>query len=148
MTHSYSPIDRMPGHLIRRLQQLSNQVFTQQLEAAGYDLTSVQFAALHTIHGQPGIDQAGVASAIAYDRVTIGGVIDRLEQKQWITRSVNPEDRRARTLHLTTKGKNALHKIFPVVQSLQPDILDGLNRQERQQFIQLAYKVIFHEPRT
>ena len=140
---TYSPINRMPGHLIRRLQQLSNQVFQQHLDVAGYDLTSVQFAALHAIQENPGIDQAGVASAIAYDRATIGGVIDRLEQKQWITRSINPEDRRARILKLTAKGARALRNIFPIVESLQPDILPGLTRQERRQFIRLAHKVIF-----
>ena len=34
----------MAGHLIRRLHQLSTQVFVQRTQAAGYDLTPVQFA--------------------------------------------------------------------------------------------------------
>ena len=68
----------MAGHLIRRLQQISTQVFTTRAREAGFDLTSVQFAAMDAIREKPGIDQAGVAAMIAYDKATIGGVIDRL----------------------------------------------------------------------
>ncbi|MFA5682853.1 MAG: MarR family transcriptional regulator, partial [Hydrogenophaga sp.] len=60
----------MAGHLIRRLHQQSTQVFVQRTQAAGFDLTSVQFAALDAIHAHPGTDQASVAEMIAYDRAT------------------------------------------------------------------------------
>ena len=39
----------MAGHLIRRLNQQSTQVFQSQVQEAGFDITSVQFAALDTI---------------------------------------------------------------------------------------------------
>ena len=41
------PLNAMPGHLIRRLHQLSTATFSEQMKAAGIDMTSVQFAALH-----------------------------------------------------------------------------------------------------
>ena len=34
----------MPGHLIRRLHQLSTQCFANRMRAAGFDVTPVQFA--------------------------------------------------------------------------------------------------------
>ncbi|MCB2070356.1 MAG: MarR family transcriptional regulator, partial [Ottowia sp.] len=76
----------MAGHLIRRLHQQSTQIFVQRTQAAGFDLTPVQFAALDAIRAYPATDQATVAEMIAYDRATIGGVIDRLEQKGWVRR--------------------------------------------------------------
>ena len=60
---------RMPGHLIRRLHQVSTRVFGQRLKAAGIDLTPIQFAALDALRAHPGIDQAGLAEAVAKDRV-------------------------------------------------------------------------------
>jgi hypothetical protein len=78
----------MAGHLIRRLHQQSTQVFVQRTQEAGYELTPVQFAALDAIHTHPHTDQARVAEMIALDRATIGGVIERLEQKGWIRRVV------------------------------------------------------------
>ena len=71
----------MAGHLIRRLHQQSTQVFAQRTQAAGFDLTPVQYAALEAIYEYPGSDQKFVAEQIGYDRATIGGVIERLEKK-------------------------------------------------------------------
>ncbi|WP_292685703.1 MarR family transcriptional regulator [Novosphingobium sp.] len=73
----------MPGHLIRRLQQQSTQVFAARMREAGFDITPVQFAAMDALAARPGIDQATLAQLIAYDRATIGGVVDRLEGKGW-----------------------------------------------------------------
>lgn len=132
----------MAGHLIRRLHQQSTQVFVQRTQAAGFDLTSVQFAALDAIHAHPGTDQASVAEMIAYDRATIGGVIDRLEQKGWVRRVVSERDRRARELSLTSEGQRVYAALLPVVQSLQDDILQPLDSADRACFLELASRVV------
>lgn len=132
----------MAGHLIRRLHQQSTQVFQAQTQAAGFDLTSVQFAALDGIAQQPGIDQASLAATIGFDRATIGGVIDRLEAKGLVERAVSAEDRRARLLHLTTDGEATLAACRPVVEALQAEILAPLTRAERTAFLALAQKAL------
>ena len=128
----------MAGHLIRRLHQLSTQVFVQRTQAAGYNLTPIQFAALDAIHHQPGADQATVAELIAYDRATIGGVIERLEQKGWVARVVSERDRRARELSLTADGQRIFKALVPVVRDLQDEILQGLGDADRARFLKLA----------
>ncbi len=132
----------MAGHLIRRLQQQSTQVFQAQTQAAGFDLTSVQFAALDAIAQQPGIDQATLAATIGFDRATIGGVIDRLELKALVQRVVSEQDRRARQLHLTPQGEQMLAAIRPVVEALQGEILAPLSAVERATFLALAHKAL------
>jgi DNA-binding MarR family transcriptional regulator len=132
----------MAGHLIRRLHQQSTQVFVQRTQAAGFDLTPVQFAALDAIHSHPGTDQARVAELIAYDRATIGGVIDRLEQKGWIRRVVSERDRRARELSLTAEGRKVFAALLPVVRQLQDEILQPLGAADRARFLKLARQVV------
>jgi MarR family transcriptional regulator, temperature-dependent positive regulator of motility len=132
----------MAGHLIRRLHQQSTQVFQAQTQAAGLDMTSVQFAALDAIAQQPGIDQASLAETISFDRATIGGVIDRLEAKGLVTREVSSQDRRARLLHLTRQGTRLLATSRPVVETLQADILAPLSAAERAAFLALARKAL------
>lgn len=132
----------MAGHLIRRLHQQSTQVFSQRTQAAGFDLTPVQFAALDAIQANPATDQATVAEMIAYDRATIGGVIDRLEQKGWIKRVVSERDRRARELSLSPEGARIHAALLPVVQELQNDILQPLDEGEQAAFLALASRVV------
>lgn len=132
----------MAGHLIRRLHQQSTQVFQARMQEAGFDLTSVQFAALDTIADQPDIDQATLAATISFDRATIGGVVDRLEQKGLVERVVSAQDRRARQLRLTRAGERLLAACRPVVETLQVEILASLSRAERTAFLGLAQKAL------
>jgi DNA-binding MarR family transcriptional regulator len=135
----------MPGHLIRRLNQISTTIFHQRVQGAGYDLTPVQFSAMQTLLNKPDIEQAQIAALIAYDRATIGAVIDRLEKKGYVSRVVSKQDRRARQCRLTEQGKEVIDKITPVVEALQHDILAGLSRDERKQFMALSQKIIAHD---
>lgn len=134
-------IYQMAGHLIRRLHQISTSVFQERMKSLGLDLTSVQFAALDMLDRHPGVDQATLAGAIAYDRATIGGVIDRLTARGLVERQISVRDRRARVLTLTDQGRVTLARVKPVVKALQPEILDGLTDGEREQFLRLARKV-------
>ena len=132
----------MAGHLIRRLHQQSTQIFQAKTRAAGFDMTSVQFAALDAIAEQPGIDQASLAATISFDRATIGGVIDRLESKGLVQRAVSESDRRARLLSLTKDGEKLLAACRPIVEALQAEILGALSRTERKAFLTLAHKAL------
>jgi DNA-binding MarR family transcriptional regulator len=138
----------MAGHLIRRLHQQSTQIFAQRTQAAGFDLTSVQYAALDAISSNPGVDQASVAEIIGYDRATIGGVIERLDTKGWVRRVVSEQDRRSRELSLTAKGKKIYLALQPIVYELQADILQPLSYVEQERFIKLARQVVWHDKLT
>lgn len=143
MTDHSAPETRvatMPGHLIRRLHQYSTQVFAARMRDAGLDLTPVQFATLDTLGARPGIDQAGLAAAIAKDRATLGAVVDRLEHKGLVARVVSRRDKRAREVRLTDTGRALLDTALPIVATLQADILPGLSEAEYARFIALAGK--------
>lgn len=135
-----SEIYQMAGHLIRRLQQISASIFAERMRAAGHDLTPVQFAALSAIDANPEVDQVTLAGLIAYDPVTLSGVIDRLQKKGLVSRSVSPRDRRARVIALTPKGQRLLAECAPLVWDLQDDILSGLAAGEREEFMRLLDK--------
>ena len=132
----------MAGHLIRRLHQQSTQVFVQRTQAAGFDLTPVQFAALDAIATHPGQDQAHVAELLAYDRATIGGVIERLEHKGWIRRVVSERDRRARELSLTPEGVRVHAALLPIVKGLQDEILEPLGAADRARLLKLVRQAV------
>ena len=68
-----------PGYLFRRMQQIAVAIFVEECRA--FDLTPVQYAALVAIHTHPGIDATRLSAVIAFDRSTLGSVIERLEAK-------------------------------------------------------------------
>jgi DNA-binding MarR family transcriptional regulator len=135
----------LAGHLIRRLHQQATQHFVQRTQAAGFELTPVQFAALDAIHAHPATDQARVAEMIACDRATIGGVVERLEHKGWILRVVSERDRRARELSLTPEGERVRCALLPLVRALQDEILQPLSDVDRACFLRLARQLIPQE---
>lgn len=111
------------------------------MKRLGIDFTSPQFAALSMIKDNPNIDQATLAGLIAFDRATIGGVVDRLVCKGFVKRLTNPKDRRARILTLTPEGEEMLAKLLPIVQESQEAILPSLTKQEKKEFLRLAAKI-------
>ena len=131
---------KMPGHLIRRMQQISTAIFTEELK--GIDLTSVQWAALHAISERQDLDATRLAETIFFDRATIGGVIERLELKGLISRNMSESDRRIKVLNITEKGKNLISDCDNIVLGVQNKILAPLNDDEKATFLLLIDKIV------
>ncbi|MBL8550237.1 MAG: MarR family transcriptional regulator [Hyphomonadaceae bacterium] len=129
-----------PGFLIRRLHQISVSVLEARLSDAGLDLTPVQVAALSALSLCPDIDQVTLAGVIAYDRVTIGGVVGRLVDKGYVSRSASPHDRRAFQLALTRSGRAILRDAEAIAVGLEEEVLGGLTAREREIFKTLLKK--------
>lgn len=133
-------LHRLPGHLIRRLNQISGAIFTER--AGAEDITSVQYAALVAIASTPGVTASRLSALIAFDAATIGGVIDRLEDKGLVLRAPSGSDRRAKPLALTASGRAALHQLEAGVLEVQAAILQPLTEAERLQFMGLLERLV------
>lgn len=134
----------MPGHLIRRAHQISGAIFTARL--TGFDITSVQYAAMVAIASQPGIDATRLSDLIAFDRATLGGVLDRLEAKGLIARQPSRQDRRVKTITLTVDGSALLETVKDRVLAAQAEMMHSLSEAEQAQFIALLKKFVGRVP--
>src|SRR6478752_6134171 len=106
-----------PGYLFRRMQQIAVAIFVEECKA--FDLTPVQYAALIAIHTHPGIDATRLSAVIAFDRSTLGNVIERLESKALVERKPAREDKRVKLLTLTKAGASTLRDITSSVEHAQ-----------------------------
>ena len=131
MQHLY----RMPGHLIRRAQQVSTAIFAD--ECAAFDLTAVQYAALCAIEANPQIDATRLSSLIAFDRSTIGDVLERMEAKGWIFRMSSAQDRRIKLVSLSREGVKLLRQVGPAVGRVQERLLAPLAPDDRVTVVKL-----------
>ncbi|CAN5783336.1 MarR family transcriptional regulator [soil metagenome] len=128
-------LETLPGHYIRRLQQIAVSVFLQETEQHG--LTPVQYSALQGIENSPGVDQKTLARTIGFDTSTIASVIDRLETRGLVLRSASAADKRVRLLTLTRDGRSLLADVVPAMLKAQERMLEPLPRADRKEFMRM-----------
>ena len=129
-----------PGYLFRRMQQIAVSIFME--ERRDHDLTPVQFAALVAIHTHPGIDATRLSAVIAFDRSTLGSVIERLEAKRHIERKPSSGDKRIKLLHLTKSGAALLREVMPLVDRAQARMLQPLKPADRKTLLALLTQLV------
>jgi DNA-binding MarR family transcriptional regulator len=129
-----------PGYLFRRMQQIAVALFIEECRA--FELTPVQYAALVAIHTHPGIDATRLSAVIAFDRSTLGSVIERLQVKKLIDRKPSGEDKRVKLLYLSRAGAAILRDIMPSVEKAQARMLQPLKPADRKALIALLTQLV------
>jgi DNA-binding MarR family transcriptional regulator len=79
---------------------------------------------------------------IAFDRSTLGSVIERIEAKGLIERKPSPDDRRIKLLYLTRSGAALLREIVPAVDRAQARMLEPLRPAERKTLMALLSQLV------
>jgi DNA-binding MarR family transcriptional regulator len=129
-----------PGHLIRRAQQIAVALFME--ECAAFDITPVQYASLVAIREHPGVDATRLSALIAFDRSTLGSVLERLEVKGLVERTNSRQDKRVKTLRLTRAGSRMLREVEPAVIKAQERILAPLKPEDRRRLMALLAELV------
>ena len=129
-----------PGYLFRRMQQVAVAIFMEECKA--FDLTPVQYAALVAIQAHPGIDATRLSALIAFDRSTLGSVIERIESKGLVERKPSPQDKRIKLLYLTRRGAALLRDIMPAVDRAQARMLQPLKPADRKTLTALLSQLV------
>jgi MarR family transcriptional regulator, lower aerobic nicotinate degradation pathway regulator len=133
-------VHSVPGHLIRRCQQIAVAIFLDEFRDAG--VTPMQYAALATIFGHPGIDQRTLVDLVAIDRSTIGAILRGLEQRALIMRITPENNQRVKQLYVLPRGEELLRETRAVIDRVQERILQPLNAEDRQTFMRLLERVV------
>jgi MarR family transcriptional regulator, transcriptional regulator for hemolysin len=96
------------GALIHDVARLRRNAFDEQAKPMG--LTRSQFSVLAHLGRHPDgrMNQSEIAAALEVGKVTLGGLVDRLEAGGLARRELSGEDRRVKRIRLTTKGRRAL----------------------------------------
>lgn len=133
-------LHRQPGHLIRRAQQIAVAIFIE--ECAAFDLTPVQYAAMVAIQENEGIDATRLSAQIAFDRSTLGNVLERLETRGFVERYASPDDKRIKLLKLTAQGRAVTRRAEAAVLRTQDRILAPLAPKDRRVLLELLAQLV------
>lgn len=132
----------MPGHLLRRCQQIAVALFLERVSVD--DLTPIQFALLSALDQHEGLDQAKLAGLAALDRTNVGSTLSRLEHRGLVTRQADPNDRRCRRITVTAAGRDVVATAWPDVKAVQSELLAPLSEEEGRVFVGLLNKIATH----
>jgi MarR family transcriptional regulator, 2-MHQ and catechol-resistance regulon repressor len=78
-----------------------------------FDLTPAQFDVIATLGNTVGMSMGEIGEKTLITKGTLTGVIDRLIQKQLVTREVSPHNRRHIIVQLTAQGEQVFEQSFP-----------------------------------
>lgn len=129
-----------PGYLVRRLHQIHVAMFSARV--ADGQVTPVQFGLLSILISRPGIDQATLGAELGLDPANVAEILRRLEDRNLLTRVVDPQNRRRKLCLATPDGKKFVQRYQKDMQLSQQQLLSPLNPADRQVFMELLGRLV------
>lgn len=130
---------QQPGHLIRRAQQVHNQLWVSEVSS---DVTSTQFAVLSAIAVNPAIDQNTLAREASVDTSTVADVVNRLAARGYLARTKDPEDRRRNLLTLTKEGGRLFEEISVAALRMTERLVGCLTEGDQRDLVRILQRVV------
>ena len=100
-----------------------------------YGVTPIQCRSLTYLHRQPGpVTQKQLQQHLAVKPSTLNGIVDRLEEKGLVYRTVSATDGRCRILTLTEEGQRFHDDFQTVLHQVNERLERGFTQEEKAQF--------------
>jgi DNA-binding MarR family transcriptional regulator len=122
-------MDENIGTMLAQVSRLLRRSFDER--ARGIGVTRPQWQVLSLLSFNGGINQGGLAELLEVEPITLGRMIDRLQDAQMVERRPDPADRRAWRLFLTEKGQQQLDELRPFAHETYEMALEGVSEADR-----------------
>ena len=116
------------GVLVSDVTRLLRRRFDAQARSIG--VSRAQWRVLIALARAEGINQAGLAERLDVETITVGRMVDRLEEAGLVERRADPADRRAWRLFLTPRAHPILAELQAVAVGVRAEMLAGLSADE------------------
>ena len=126
-------LDDSPGHLLRRCQQYSFDLFSK--EVGNSSLTPRQFTVLSTVEQNEGLSQTDLVHKTGIDRSTLADMISRLLKRGLLARKRTETDARANSVRITAAGRKALNGAMASVKKAETALMAALPASKRADFL-------------
>ena len=123
------------------LTRLSRAVYRRANEDV-LGLKMKEFVALSYLRHSPGIGQRELSERLMMDANNTVLLLNALELRDFAERKRHPEDRRRHIVDITPDGIEALERAERTMDSLEDDVLRGLNQEERATLRELLLRAL------
>ena len=136
---------RVPSPISKRIRIISNkfrELWDRNLQK--YNLTGVQMEVLCYLkrNEDQEIHQREIEYWFQLKNPTVTGILNRLEEKGYITRRRNPADGRYRIIELTEKGNQVLENMGESARNLDDRIYDCMTKEEQEKLLELLERIL------
>ena len=116
--------------LLAQIGHHATAMFAQLMDDV--DLTPPHAGILRAIASEPGRSQQALSAQLGLLPSRVVAYVDELEDRGYVERRRNPDDRRLHALHLTASGKRLITKISEFGRLHERRITAGLDAEERE----------------
>ncbi len=123
-------VENALGFWVHRVYQASRNEMYRAFREVGSDVTPEQWAVLIRLWERDGRSQSDLSDATFRDRPTMSRILDVLEKGGLVERRTDPDDARARIIHLTRRGRDLEKKLVPLVEEIVRDMTRGIAHED------------------
>jgi DNA-binding MarR family transcriptional regulator len=102
----------------------------KKLSSEVNDMTIDQGMILAFLDKYPDKTQKEIAALAFKDNASMTRMLDLMEKKRYLTRSINQANRRRFNIEITPKGKQVLKTLAPIIVSNRQNALQGISEEE------------------
>ena len=114
-----APKDMLIGALLRVPAQAIHRRIINELNAAGFEELRVPHMAVLQFPGPDGVRPGVLAERAGMSKQAMNQLLRSLERLGYLARSDAPDERRARIVHLTKRGRAAYAKIYEILRDIE-----------------------------
>ena len=93
-------------------------------------------------HEEDTLTQRDLEIGLTLKNPTVTGLLNRLEEKGFITREQNLNDKRSKFIKMTDKSERVLEDAYLYIQELDAKMLNGISKEEKEQLFKHIYKIL------
>lgn len=115
--------------LLAQLGHHASDLFAERIASIG--LTPPQAGIVRAIASEPGRSQQSLSTKLGLLPSRMVAFVDELENRGYVERRRNPDDRRLHALHLTASGKRMMQKLSVLARQHEDQMTAGLSDKQR-----------------
>lgn len=132
-------LSRNYGFLLNDVARLMRTTFDRKVRALG--LTRSQWWVLNHLFRYNGANQSELADILEIEKATLGRLLDRMEQKGWVRRENDANDRRAKRVYLTEEVEPSIKTMRTIAAEVRRDAMAGLDEEQQESFVNMLLAI-------
>lgn len=137
--HNYKE-NYLPYQIVK-LKLLMGKLFTRLLKIYDIDLSPEQAQILGLLMEKGNLCMNAISNDLCIDNSAVTRLIDVLEQKQFVQRTISKEDRRMRVITITPKGKKETLRTFELSKNNKEILLQNIEKTDESKLIETIKKM-------